>query len=136
MQLTKQLTVFSKLLPCSVSLFVFWKQYSQRLHLSKKYCAIVYKIQDQNFSLLNYTFLRLKLHVFKWQHGKKKSICNAGASGDMNLISGSGRSPGGEHSNPIQFFCLGNPMDRGAWWVAVHRATKSQTQPKWLSTVY
>jgi len=38
---------------------------------------------------------------------------------DMGLIPGSGRSPGGGHGNPLQYSCLENPMDRGAWWVAV-----------------
>ena len=56
---------------------------------------------------------------------KKKSICNAGASGDMNLIPGSGRSPGGEHGNPLQYSCLETPTDRGAWQATVHRATES-----------
>ena len=43
---------------------------------------------------------------------------------------GSGRSPGGEYGNPLQYFCLGNPTDRGAWWATVHAVTKSLT---WLS---
>ena len=43
------------------------------------------------------------------------------------------RSPGGGHSNPLQYSCLENPMDRGAWRAMVHRVAKSQTQLKWLS---
>ena len=46
----------------------------------------------------------------------------------------SGRSPGGEHSNPFQYSCLGSPMDRGAWWVIFHGVTKSCTQLKQLSS--
>ena len=42
-------------------------------------------------------------------------------------IPGLGRSPGGEHGNPLQYSCLENPMDRGAWWAAVHSAAKSWT---------
>ena len=43
--------------------------------------------------------------------------------------------PGGGHGNPLQqYSCLENPMDRRARWVTVHRVSKSQTQPKWLST--
>ena len=38
---------------------------------------------------------------------------NAGDPGDMGLLPGSGRSPGGGHRNPFQYSCLGNPMDRG-----------------------
>ena len=43
---------------------------------------------------------------------------------DMGLIPGSGRSPGEGNSNTLQYFCLGNPIDRGAWWPAVHEVTK------------
>ena len=48
-------------------------------------------------------------------------------------IPGSGRSSGGGHGNPLQYSCLENPMDRGAWWASVHRVAKSQTQLKQLS---
>ena len=41
---------------------------------------------------------------------------NTGDIKDMGLIPGSGRSPGGGHGNPLQYSCLENPMDRGAWW--------------------
>ena len=51
----------------------------------------------------------------------KESTCNAGDAEDSGLIPGSGRSPGGGHGNPFQYSCLENPMDRGAWWVTVHR---------------
>ena len=46
----------------------------------------------------------------------------------MGSIPGLGRSPGGEHHNPLQYSCLENPMDRGAWWATVHRVEKCQTQ--------
>ena len=45
---------------------------------------------------------------------------------DAGSIPGSGRSPGGGHGNPLQYSCLENPMDRGAWWARVHRVTQSQ----------
>jgi len=44
-----------------------------------------------------------------------------------NSIPGLRRSPGGGHSNPLQYSCLKNPMDRGAWWAIVHRYAKSRT---------
>ena len=44
---------------------------------------------------------------------------NAGDIRDSGLIPGSGRSPGGWHGNPLQYSCLENPMDRGAWWATV-----------------
>ena len=48
--------------------------------------------------------------------------------GDQGLILGLGRSPGGGHGNPLQYSCLENPMDRGAWQATVHGVAKSQTQ--------
>ena len=49
-------------------------------------------------------------------------------AGDLSLIPGSGRSPGEGDGNPLQYSCLGNPMDRGAWQAAVHEVAKSQNQ--------
>ena len=46
---------------------------------------------------------------------------------DAGLIPGSGRSPGGEHGNPLQYSCLENPTDRGAWWAIVNGVTKEAT---------
>ena len=54
----------------------------------------------------------------------KESAYNAGHPG---LIPGWGRFPEGEHGNPLQYSCLENPMDRGAWWATVHGVKKSQT---------
>ena len=47
--------------------------------------------------------------------------------GGVGSIPGSGRSPGGGNGNPLQYCCLGNPMERGAWWVTVHGVSKSWT---------
>ena len=55
----------------------------------------------------------------------KESPCNAG---DVGLIPGSGRFPGGGHSNPFQYSCLENPTDRGAWQATVHGVTQSWTR--------
>ena len=49
-------------------------------------------------------------------------------AGDMGLVPGSGRSPGEEDGNTLQYSFLGNPMDRGAWWGIVHGLAKSQTR--------
>ena len=54
----------------------------------------------------------------------KESACNAG---DPGLISESGRSSGEGNGNPLQYSCLENSMDRGAWWATVHGVPKSQT---------
>ena len=53
---------------------------------------------------------------------------------DAGLIPGSGISPEGGHGNPLQYICLENPMDRGAYWATVHRAAQNQTQLRRLST--
>ena len=55
----------------------------------------------------------------------KESACSAE---DPVLISGLGRSPGGGHGYPLQYSCLGSPMDRGAWQAMVQRVTESWTQ--------
>ena len=55
----------------------------------------------------------------------KNPLANAG---DTASIPGSGRSPGGGHSNPLQYSSLENPMDRGAWWATLHGVTESQTR--------
>ena len=64
----------------------------------------------------------------------KNPPVNAGDTGDASLIPGLGRSPGGGHGNPLQYSCLENPVDRGAWWATVHRVEKSRMQLKPLST--
>ena len=55
----------------------------------------------------------------------KVSACNAG---DLGSIPGSGRSPGEGNGNPLQYSCLENPMDGGAWWATVHGVAKSWTR--------
>ena len=50
-------------------------------------------------------------------------------AGDVGSIPGSGRSPGEGDGNPLQYSCLGNLRDKGAWWATVHRIAKSWTQP-------
>ena len=48
----------------------------------------------------------------------------AGADGDVGLLPESGRSPGVENGNPLQYSCLDNSVDRGAWWATVHGGLK------------
>ena len=55
----------------------------------------------------------------------KASACNVG---DLGLIPGLGRAPGEGNGNPLQYSCLENAMDGGAWWAAVHGVTKSRTR--------
>ena len=62
----------------------------------------------------------------------KNKPAHGGDAGDVGSIPGSGRSLGGGHGNPLQYSCLENPMNRGAWWALVHSIEKSWMQ---LSTV-
>ena len=55
----------------------------------------------------------------------KNPSANAGDIRDLGSIPGLGRSPGERHSNPLQYSCLENPMERGAWWATVHKAIES-----------
>ena len=59
---------------------------------------------------------------------KKHLLANGGDARDAGSIPGLGRSLGGGHGNPLQYSCLENPMDRGAWQATVHKAVKIQTR--------
>ena len=74
-------------------------------------------------------FIVQLLHPWGFPVGSdgKESAFNVG---DLGLISGSGRSPGEGNGNPLQYSCLENSMDGGAWWATVHGVAKSRT---WLS---
>ena len=78
------------------------------------------------------------VHIVKarlpWWLSGKESTYNAGDLRDTGSIPGSGRSPGRGHGNPLQYSCLENPTDRGAWQAKVHRVTQQWSQLKWLST--
>ena len=71
------------------------------------------------------SFIKVQL---AWLLRGEEYSCNAGDAVTVGLIPGSGRSPGGGNGNPLQYSCLENPMDRGAWWATVHGVTQSQTQ--------
>ena len=72
-------------------------------------------------------YLRVSLNTIQITRGSevKESACNAR---DLGLISGLGRFPGEGNGNPLQYSCLENPMDRGAWWATVHGVSKSWTR--------
>ena len=81
--------------------------------------ALVSQPQDLN------TASSSLLNCFPGGSDGKESACNVG---DQGSIPGLGRFPGGGHGNPLQYSCLENPMDRGAWRATVHEITKSWTQ--------
>ena len=64
----------------------------------------------------------------------EESVCSAGDTGDVGLISGLGRSPAGGNGNPLQYSCLEKPMGSGVWRATAHRVARSWTQLKQLST--
>ena len=64
----------------------------------------------------------------------KNPPASAGDMRDVGSILELGRSPGGGHGNLLQYSCLENPMDRGAWWATVHGVAESWTRLKGLST--
>ena len=65
------------------------------------------------------------MQVFPGGSEVKESACNAG---DLGSIPGSGNSLGEGNGNPLQYSCLENPMDRGAWWATVHGVAKSRAR--------
>ena len=71
-------------------------------------------------SIHNYQKIHSETHLYESGLDSKESVCNAGAPGS---IPGSGRSPGGEQGNSLQYTCLENPMDRGVWQATVHGVT-------------
>ena len=67
--------------------------------------------------------------LIKWDFpGGSEVKVSACIAGDLGSIPGSGRSPGEGNDNPLQYSCLENPMDGGAWWAIVHGVAKSQTR--------
>ena len=62
--------------------------------------------------------------ILGWGSMGKESACNAGDTGDLGSVPGLGRSPGGGHGNLLQYSCLENPQDRGAWRAASPRGCK------------
>ena len=64
---------------------------------------------------------------YRWLSGKESTLITGGTE-DMGSIPGLGISPGRGDGTPLQYSCLENPMERGAWWAIVHGVAKSQTQ--------
>ena len=82
-------------------------------------------IESKDNNLGKYFSLSTIQLGFPGGSGGKESACNAG---DPGSIPGSGGSPGEGNANPLQYSCLGNPMDSGSWWAIAHGVAKSWTQ--------
>ena len=93
-----------------------WGKRNQESYLEKVKCELKFESEKK---LREEKALLIKE---RWQDGKE----SASKAGDAGSNPGSGRSPGGGNGNPLQYSCLENPMDRGAWWVTVHGVTKSR----------
>ena len=78
------------------------------------------------------TSLSLSLsYTMEWASQVALGVKNPSANaGDIRDKGWWGRSPGGRHSIPLQYSCLENPMDKGAWWTTAHGVTKNQTPQK------
>ena len=88
-----------------------------------KLIVVIHCIKFTNMESLCCSFERnlisyVNFGLLQWLSSKESSQ-NAEAAGGVGSIPGSGRSPGGEHGNPVQSSCLENPMDRGAWEATV-----------------
>ena len=79
-----------------------------------------------NATARNSLWLRVYLNIgFPGGSEVKAPVCSVG---DLGSIPGLGRFPGEGNGNPLQYSCLENPMDRGAWWAIVHGVAKSRTR--------
>ena len=92
-------------------------------HVHSQEWDVGWEHNENYFRLKNNGYAFLSKGLPRWLSGKE-STCNAG---DVGSIPGLGRSPGGGHDNPLQYSCLENPMDRGAWWATVLGIAKRWT---------
>ena len=110
---------------------------SGRLGGVKRYTLLY--IKEINNKVLLYStgsciwYIVINLWGFPGSSMLKESSCSAGDAGDTGWVPWLGGSPGGLHGNPLQYACLENPRDKGAWKPTVHRVAKSQTWLKQLS---
>jgi len=99
---------------------------------------IFWTLESTGFFVLFFLFFGcdIKIGTSRVARVVKNLPANAGDIRDSDLILGSGRYPGEGNGNSLQYFCLGNPTDREAWWAIVHGVAKSQTRLKRLSTAH
>ena len=98
-------------------------------------CALLSPDSPGYGSLTHLSFHSCNSHLcFPGGSDGKESACSAGGTGDAGSIPPSGRSPGEGNGNPLQYSCLGNPMDRGVWWAPVHGVTRLSAQAPLISS--
>ena len=114
--------------------FTIWATRDVRFNIKVK--SLVKCLLNDSINFLNW-YLHFYFYLFRvsmdspifWGFSSSSVVknvrCNAG---DLGLIPVLGRSPRGGHGNPLQYSCLENSKDRGAWWATVHGVTKSRTR--------
>ena len=113
---------------CVININIIWSLYWEKFSLHK---YIIFFVDRCIWERKLWPWINMIILSYICGSDDKESACNAG---DPGLISGSGRSPGVGHGNPLQYSCLENPVDRGATlWAAVHRVAQSRTWLKWLN---
>ena len=99
-----------------------WLSTAKHSALHKNICPQKMAHVTMCYSLSKVRQLSQSAVGFPHGSGGKESACQ---EGHLGLIPGLGRSPAEGNGNPLQYSCLGNPMDRGAWWVTVHGISES-----------
>ena len=97
--------------------------------MCKQYIPQFWEIMGKHRQLTLKLLKKTKLFaLYSYFPGSSDGKVSAYNAGDWDSIPGLGRSPGGGNGNPPQYSCLENPIDRGAWWAAVHGVAKSRTR--------
>ena len=93
-----------------------------------KFCVYIYVYiyTHIHISFYFYPYIATYMQAFQVVLVIKKPPANEGDLREAGSIPGLGRSPGGGHGNPLQYSCLENLIDKGAWWATVHEVAKSQ----------
>ena len=98
------------------------------LFLERNHITIKYQDRSQYYNVLGAGNWKCSFRGMMAFPGGSDSKASAYSAGDLGSIPGSGRSPGEGKGNPLQYSCLENPMDRGAWLATVHGVAKSRTR--------
>ena len=99
------------------------------LHIWQNFCigSLAFGRHMPSSTIQDYYHICEQRNVFMGFPGGSVVKNQSASAGDKGSTPGSVRSPGGENGNPLQYFCLENPMDRGVWKAAAHEVAKSRT---------
>ena len=117
---------------CPTSLLLSWFLGSDTPHLSWSHCSPLYNLKGTPNM---WCLLKNLVKPSNWASQVTQLVKNLPAiAGDVDLIPGSGRSPGGGNGKPLRYSCLENPRDGGAWWAAIYGIAQSWTRLMRLSS--